>query len=127
MLQLIVVGRGGQGAQTAGNMLAQTFFDQGDHVQAFSTYGGARRGTPVFSFIRVDDAPIRVRCNIDKPNALLCFDDSLLNAQILSYSTEETLLVVNSSLTVAFCRWMASVLHSAMAWGGSSIRRCSAP
>jgi len=101
MLQLIVVGRGGQGAQTAGNMLAQTFFDQGDHVQAFSTYGGARRGTPVFSFIRVDDAPIRVRCNIDKPNALLCFDDSLLNAQILSYSTEETLLVVNSSRPVA--------------------------
>ena len=35
-------------------------------MQTFATYGGARRGTPVFSFIRVDDAPIHLRCNIEQ-------------------------------------------------------------
>ena len=98
MLELIVVGRGGQGAQTAGTMLARTFFELGDHVQSFASYGGARRGTPVFSFIRVDDRPIRLRCNIERPRALLCFDASLLNPQLLAMTTPETLLVVNSDL-----------------------------
>jgi len=97
MLEIIVEGRGGQGAQTAGTLLAKSFFAEGRYVQTFATYGGARRGTPVFSFIRVDDSPIRQRCNIERPQAILCFDDSLLNAQLLAYTTPETLLVINSS------------------------------
>ena len=59
MLQIIIQGRGGQGAQTAGNLLAKAFFAEGKQVQAFASYGGARRGTPVSSFIRVDDRPVR--------------------------------------------------------------------
>ena len=45
MLQIVIQGRGGQGAQTAGNLLARAFFAEGRQVQAFATYGGARRGT----------------------------------------------------------------------------------
>ena len=97
MLEIIVQGRGGQGAQTAGNLLARAFFAEERYVQTFATYGGARRGTPVFSFLRVDDKPIRLRCNIEQPQAILCFDDSLLNAQLLAYATPETAVVVNSA------------------------------
>jgi len=97
MLEIIVQGRGGQGAQTAGNLLASAFFAEGRYVQTFATYGGARRGTPVFSFLRVDDAPVRLRCSIEQPQAILCFDDSLLNAQLLGYATPETTIVVNSA------------------------------
>ena len=46
MLQIIIQGRGGQGAQTAGQLLAMAFFAQGKQVQCFASYGGARRGTP---------------------------------------------------------------------------------
>jgi pyruvate ferredoxin oxidoreductase gamma subunit len=101
MLEIIVQGRGGQGAQTAGNLLARAFFAEGRYVQTFATYGGARRGTPVFSFLRVDDAPIRLRCNIEQPQAILCFDDSLLDARLLALATPETTLVVNSAQPVA--------------------------
>ena len=66
------------GAQLAGNVLAMAFFAEGREVQSFATYGGARRGTPVSSFIRVDDKPIRVRCDIERADAILCFDASLL-------------------------------------------------
>ncbi|MDX1594691.1 MAG: 2-oxoacid:acceptor oxidoreductase family protein [Gammaproteobacteria bacterium] len=96
MLEIVVQGRGGQGAQTAGNLLAHAFFAEGRFVQTFATYGGARRGTPVFSFLRVDDAPIRLRCNIERPHAILCFDDSLLDARLLAFARPETPLVVNS-------------------------------
>ena len=97
MLQIIIQGRGGQGAQTAGNLLTAAFFAEGREVQSFASYGGARRGTPVSSFIRVDDRPIRVRCDIEQADAILCFDASLLEGRLLATARPETLIVVNSS------------------------------
>lgn len=97
MREILILGRGGQGAQTAGNLLARAFFEKGQYVQTFATYGGARRGTPVMSSIRVDDQPVRVRSNIDLADAMLCFDDSLLDAGFLKAANENTIVVVNSA------------------------------
>jgi len=97
MLEIIIQGRGGQGAQTAGNLLAQAFFREGKEVQSFATYGGARRGTPVNSTIRVDDKPVRLRCDIGQADAILCFDRSLLNAGLLQRANRDTLIMVNSA------------------------------
>lgn len=99
MLQIIIQGRGGQGAQTAGNLLASAFHAQGRFVQSFASYGGARRGTPVTSYIRVDDRPVRVRCDIERADAILCFDASLLGGALLATADERTLIVVNSART----------------------------
>ena len=97
MREILILGRGGQGAQTAGNLLAQAFFAEGNYVQTFATYGGARRGTPVSSSLRVDSAPIRLRCNIDRASAMLCFDDSLLDENFLRCADSETQILVNST------------------------------
>ncbi len=97
MLEIIIQGRGGQGAQTAGNLLAGAFHAQGLHVQCFASYGGARRGTPVNSYIRVDDKPVRVRCDIERADAILCFDSSLLEGRLLACADADTLIVVNSA------------------------------
>jgi pyruvate ferredoxin oxidoreductase gamma subunit len=97
MQEIIILGRGGQGAQTAGNLLARAFYEQGQQVQTFATYGGARRGTAVISSLRVDDKPIRVRCNIEKASAMLCFDDSLLDDNILQCANPETKILVNTN------------------------------
>jgi pyruvate ferredoxin oxidoreductase gamma subunit len=101
VLQVIIQGRGGQGAQTAGNLLAMAYFAAGQQVQAFSSYGGARRGTPVSSFIRVDQRPIRLRCDIERADAILCFDASLLDVRLLAAARPDTLIVVNSMKTSA--------------------------
>lgn len=98
MLQIIIQGRGGQGAQLAGTLLAMAFFAEGREVQSFSTYGGARRGTPVSSFIRVDAKPIRLRCDIEQADAVLCFDASLLQGKLLATAGPQTIIVVNSRL-----------------------------
>ncbi len=97
MYEILIVGRGGQGAQTAGNQLARAFFGEGKYVQTFATYGGARRGTPVTSSLRVDDQAIRLRCDIECASALLCFDDSLLDEGFLSRADAKTRIVVNSA------------------------------
>ncbi len=99
MLEIVIQGRGGQGAQTAGNLLAAAFFAAGREVQCFASYGGARRGTPVSSFLRVDDVPVRVRCDIERADAILCFDASLLGPALLACADERTLIVVNSAQT----------------------------
>jgi pyruvate ferredoxin oxidoreductase gamma subunit len=99
LLQIIIQGRGGQGAQTAGTLLAMAFFAEGREVQSFASYGGARRGTPVSSFIRVDNRPIRVRCDIERADAILCFDASLLEGRLLATARPDTPIVVNSSRT----------------------------
>ena len=96
MREILILGRGGQGAQTAGNQLARAFFAEGSYVQTFATYGGARRGTPVTSAIRIDNQPIRLRCDIERPSAMLCFDDTLLDETFLGRVDKETLIVVNS-------------------------------
>ena len=106
MLQIIIQGRGGQGAQTAGNLLAKAYFAQGRQVQAFASYGGARRGTPVSSFIRVDDRPVRLRCDIERADAILCFDATLLQGALLGAAHSDTLIVVNSARSAADFREM---------------------
>lgn len=101
MLQFIIQGRGGQGAQMAGNILAEMFFREGRQVLAYATYGGARRGTPVSSSIRVDDKPIRMRCDIENPDAIVCFDPSLLaGGNLLKVATEKTIVLINSTFPV---------------------------
>jgi len=97
MLEIIVQGRGGQGAQTAGNLLALAFFEEGKQVQSFASYGGARRGTPVTSMIRVDEKPVRLRCDIERADAILCFDRTLLDARLLQRADRDTLIMVNST------------------------------
>ena len=101
MLEIIIQGRGGQGAQTAGNLLAGAFHAQGLHVQCFASYGGARRGTPVNSYIRADQRPVRVRCDIERADAILCFDASLLEGRLLACADADTLIVVNSARSAA--------------------------
>ncbi|NMB42286.1 MAG: pyruvate ferredoxin oxidoreductase [Firmicutes bacterium] len=97
MLQVRIEGRGGQGAQLAGQILATTFFREGKYIQSFASFGGARRGAPVSSFLRVDKLPITLHCDIDKPDAILCFDSSLLNETLLEGATFRTKILVNSS------------------------------
>jgi len=97
MREILIIGRGGQGAQTAGNQLARAFFAEGRFVQTFATYGGARRGTPVTASIRADDSPIRLRCDIERADAALCFDDTLLDAAFLRCVDADTMIVVNST------------------------------
>ncbi len=98
MLQFIIQGRGGQGAQLAGKLMADMFFQEGKNVLVYATYGGARRGTPVSSSLRVDDKPIRMRCDIEHPDVIVCFDPSLLEGgALLKGATAQTIVLINTS------------------------------
>ena len=81
MLEIKFSGRGGQGVVMASQMLGLGFFKAGMYPQCYSLFGGERRGAPVVSFLRVDKEKILLKCDIKRPDELLCFDTSLIDVE----------------------------------------------
>lgn len=79
MFQIRIHGRGGQGVVTATEMLSIAAFDEGQHAQAFPSFGSERTGAPVVAFCRIDDKEIRLREPIMEPDALIIQDPTLLH------------------------------------------------
>ena len=71
MIELRLHGRGGQGAVTSAELLAQAAISEGKYAQAFPSFGPERRGAPVVAFCRISDEPIRLRTNIYHPDLVL--------------------------------------------------------
>ena len=77
MTEIRFHGRGGQGAVSASNILAEAAFIEGRYVQAFLLIGAERRGAPVTAFTRLDDKPIRNRSQIYSPDYVVVLDPNL--------------------------------------------------
>ena len=72
-------GRGGQGAVTSAELVAQAAINEGKYAQAFPSFSPERRGAPVLAFNRVNtDEPIRTRAEVDQPDVVIVLDSSLL-------------------------------------------------
>ena len=71
-------GRGGQGAVTSAELLAQAAIAEGKYAQAFPSFGPERRGAPVQAFVRISDSPIRVRAEVIEPDIVVVLDPGLL-------------------------------------------------
>jgi len=72
-------GRGGQGAVTSAELIAQAAIAEGKYAQAFPSFGPERRGAPVMSFNRIDAvSPIRNRAGVTTPDIVVVLDPSLL-------------------------------------------------
>jgi pyruvate ferredoxin oxidoreductase gamma subunit len=78
MIEIRFHGRGGQGAVTAAEIVAQAAIRKGDYAQAFPSFGPERRGAPVQAFLRVSDKQIRLRSKIYEPDNVLVLDPTLV-------------------------------------------------
>jgi pyruvate ferredoxin oxidoreductase gamma subunit len=72
-------GRGGQGAVTSAELLAQAAINEGHYAQAFPSFGPERRGAPVLAFVRISkQQPILIRAEISQPGMVVVLDPGLL-------------------------------------------------
>ena len=78
MKEIRVHARAGQGAITTATILANAAFEDGKYALSFPTFGAARMGAPMNAFVRIGDAPIRVRSQIYSPDYVLVQDPTLL-------------------------------------------------
>ena len=76
--EIRVHARAGQGAITTAMLLATAAFEDGKYALAFPHFGAQRMGAPMNAFVRISDAPIRVRSQITHPNYVLVQDPTLL-------------------------------------------------
>jgi 2-oxoacid:acceptor oxidoreductase gamma subunit (pyruvate/2-ketoisovalerate family) len=97
MIEIRFHGRGGQGAVSASNLLANAAFIEGRYVQAFLLIGAERRGAPVTAFTRIDDKPIRNRSHIYSPDYVVVLDPNLADvADVASGVKPSGTIFVNS-------------------------------
>ncbi len=102
MLEIRIHGRGGQGAVVASKALAQAFFLEGRHVQAFPDFGTERRGAPVKAFVRTGEKPILIRANVYEPDHVMVLDPSLIKAvDVVSGLKKGGWILINSDINPA--------------------------
>ena len=98
LVEIIWHGRGGQGAVTSAELLAQAAINEGKYAQAFPAFGPERRGAPVVAFVRIDnDKPIRVRAEIEEPDIVVVLAAELLRVVDVSSGLKASgILVLNT-------------------------------
>ncbi|GAB4407045.1 MAG: 2-oxoacid:acceptor oxidoreductase family protein [Anaerolineales bacterium] len=98
-------GRGGQGAVTAGKVLAEAALDAGLYFQAFPEYGPERMGAPIQAFTRISDHPVDLHCQIEEPDVVVVLDPTLLGTVNVTEGLKpDGILLVNTSASPAEIR-----------------------
>jgi pyruvate ferredoxin oxidoreductase gamma subunit len=97
MIEIRFHGRGGQGAVTSAEILAQAAIMDGKYAQAFPSFGAERRGAPVQAFTRISNEPIRIRIGVYHPDVIVVLDSTLIQSENVFFGLKEGgLAVINS-------------------------------
>jgi 2-oxoacid:acceptor oxidoreductase gamma subunit (pyruvate/2-ketoisovalerate family) len=79
MKEIRLHGRGGQGTVSAADLIAVASVIDGKYGTSLPMYGAERRGTPVVSFVCIDDQPVRQKTQIYTPSCLIVLDSRQRN------------------------------------------------
>ncbi len=98
IFEIVFHARGGQGAKTAAEILAQAALHEGKFVQAFPDFGPERSGAPVRTYVRISDESIRTHEPVVDPDMVAVLDETLLGIVDVSKNLDENeSLIVNTT------------------------------
>lgn len=98
-ISIVIIGRGGMGAVTACEIIAEAAYLSGNFVdvQAYPTFGTERRGTPVQAYAKLSrKEKIWDRAQIEHPNIIIVLDETVLNQDIASSLEKDGIIIINS-------------------------------
>jgi pyruvate ferredoxin oxidoreductase gamma subunit len=97
IFEVIFLARGGQGAKSAAEILAQAAVGEGKFVQAFPSFGPERSGAPTETFLKISRSVIRSHEPITDPDLLVFLDETLLEERGITGNLKENdSLIINS-------------------------------
>lgn len=98
MVEIIWVGRGGQGAFTAAKILGTAYSVTSKSHQAlvFPSFGPERRGAPIRAFTRLDKKSILDRSQIEAADYIVVLEEDLVSADLLKALKPTGVLIVNT-------------------------------
>ncbi len=99
--EIIWYGRGGQGAITASQLIAEAADIEGyPGITTAPSFGAERRGAPVAAFLRLSSEPIRIFSQVTNPDYAVILDPTLLPVLNLAGRLDpSTVILVNSTKT----------------------------
>ncbi len=102
IFEVIFFARGGQGAKTAAEILAQAATYDDKYIQAFPHFGPERSGAPTRTYLRVSDEIIRTHEPVVDPDVVVVLDDTLLTSQDVTNNLDKNeALIINTKMTNA--------------------------
>lgn len=97
IFEIIFHARGGQGAKTAAEIIAQAAVHEGKYVQAFPSFGPERSGAPTKTYVRIGNKEIRTREPIVDPDVVIVLDETLLDGvKVTDGLDKNEALIINS-------------------------------
>ncbi len=99
IIEIIINGRGGQGVVTCAELIAEAAYLSGKFadVHAYPSFGAERRGAPVQAYAKLSRVnTIWDRAQIEYPNILMIFDETVLNQEMVSSLQQDGVFIINS-------------------------------
>jgi len=99
IINIVFLARGGQGAKTATEIIAQSGVLEGKFVKAFPDFGPERSGAPIKTYLRISEKEIRTAEPINSPDVLVILDETILekNGVLKNINLgEDGIILVNS-------------------------------
>lgn len=97
IFEIRIHGRGGQGAKTASQFIAEAAMGENKFIQAFPEYGPERAGAPMKAYTRISDKPITTYSPVVHPDVVMVIDSTLVGPiDVTEGLTEESILIVNT-------------------------------
>ncbi|MBY8979744.1 MAG: 2-oxoacid:acceptor oxidoreductase family protein [Candidatus Lokiarchaeota archaeon] len=99
LIKIVLLGRGGMGIVTACEIIAEAAYLSGNFidVHAYPSFGAERRGAPVQAYVKLSrHEKVYDRAQIENPNILIVFDDSVLTQVDVSSLEDRGIFIVNS-------------------------------
>lgn len=123
IFQIRLHSRGGQGAKTAGQVLAEAAIADGQFAQAFSEYGPERSGAPMKTFVRLCDHEIRLHGEVENPDLVVVMDPSLATTvNVLEGLEPDGIILLNTPKTCEEnCRLLGKDATQVRAVGATEI------
>jgi len=100
LVKIVLLGRGGMGIVTACEIIAEAAYLSGNFVdvQAYPSFGAERRGAPVQAYVKLSRTEkVYDRAQIENPNILIVFDDSVLTKEAAISLEKNGVFIVNSN------------------------------
>jgi len=97
VVEIRIHGRGGQGAKTAAQFIAEAALDKGKQIQSFPEFGPERSGAPMKAYARVSDKKIKTFAPVVNPDIVIVIDPTLVNESVAEGLNKKGILLVNSS------------------------------
>jgi len=100
ILEVIFYARGGQGAKSAAEILAQSALKEGKFVQSFPSFGPERSGAPTKTYLRISNREIRTHEPVVDPDIAVVLDETLLESEPVAQGLDKNeAMIVNTEMT----------------------------